>query len=237
MLNYPLKKGLNGNLIKILAIIFMTIDHVGLVLFENNLILRSIGRLSYPLFAFMLAEGCFYTKNKLKHFLLVFILALVCQITVFVYSGEVQHNILITFSMAILVIYAYQVFENNKTFISSFPLVISILVVYGLNYIIPSFTKTKGFNLDYRFMGAMLPLLIYMFKDFRLKLLVTAIGLVLLSLELGSIQWFSLLSLIILSFYDGKKGKLKLKYMFYIYYPLHLLLIYGISLILGFNFY
>ena len=237
MLNYPLKKGLNGNIIKILAIIFMTIDHVGLVLFENNLILRSIGRLSYPLFAFMLAEGCFYTKNKLKHFLLVFILALVCQITVFVYSGEVQHNILITFSMAILVIYAYQVFENNKTFISSFPLVISIIVVYGLNYIIPSFTKTKGFNLDYRFMGAMLPLLIYMFKDFRLKLLVTAIGLVLLSLELGSIQWFSLLSLIILFFYDGKKGKLKLKYMFYIYYPLHLLLIYGISLILGFNFY
>lgn len=237
MINYPLKKGLNGNIIKILAMIFMTIDHVGLVIFENNLIMRTIGRLAYPLFAFMLAEGCYYTKNKLKHFLLIFILALACQLTVFIYSGETEHNILITFSISILLIYAYQFFEKNKTFVRVLPLVFGIIAVYVLNYIIPNFKKVEGFTLDYNFMGAMLPLLIYIFKDLRLKLVMTAIGLVLLSLELGGIQWYSLLSLIILALYDGSKGKLKLKYLFYIYYPIHLLLVYGISLLLGINFY
>ena len=56
--------GLSGNALKIIAAISMVIDHVGLMFFPTLKILRIIGRLAYPIFAFMIAEGCYYTKNK-----------------------------------------------------------------------------------------------------------------------------------------------------------------------------
>lgn len=48
---------LNGNMLKIIAAITMTIDHIGAILFPHILILRIIGRIAFPIFAFMIAEG------------------------------------------------------------------------------------------------------------------------------------------------------------------------------------
>ena len=59
---------LSGNTLKILACVFMFIDHLGVIIFPDVYILRAVGRLAMPLFAWMLAEGCFYTKNKLKDY-------------------------------------------------------------------------------------------------------------------------------------------------------------------------
>ena len=59
-------KFLTGNALKILAALFMTIDHIGVMLFPRVLVLRIIGRLALPIFAFMIAEGCKYTRNKKK---------------------------------------------------------------------------------------------------------------------------------------------------------------------------
>ena len=60
----------------------------------------------------------------------------------------------------------------------------------------------------------------------------TALGLIFLSLSRGGIQWFSLIALIPLAFYNGTRGKRKLKYLFYIYYPAHLGVIWLIGLFL-----
>ena len=43
-------------------------------------LLRVIGRLSFPIFAYMIAEGSYYTKHKLRYFLMVFILGVICQV-------------------------------------------------------------------------------------------------------------------------------------------------------------
>ena len=59
---------LSGSVLKILACVFMFIDHLGVIIFPDVYILRAVGRLAMPIFAWMLAEGCFYTKNKLNHF-------------------------------------------------------------------------------------------------------------------------------------------------------------------------
>ena len=56
--------------------------------------------------------------------------------------------------------------------------------------------------------------------------------LAMLALWNGFIQWFALLSLPLLALYNGQRGKMKLKYLFYLYYPLHLAALYGISLLL-----
>ena len=55
---------MTGNQLKIIALIAMTIDHVGLILLPQVELLRIIGRLSFPIFAYMIAEGCFFTHDK-----------------------------------------------------------------------------------------------------------------------------------------------------------------------------
>ena len=60
---------LNGNALKIIALISMIIDHVGVMLFPYELWLRCLGRISLPIFAYMVAEGCQYTRNMKKYFL------------------------------------------------------------------------------------------------------------------------------------------------------------------------
>ena len=65
---------LSGNGLKLVAALTMLIDHVGMLLFPQVLLLRIIGRLAFPIYAFMIAEGCRYTKNKLRYFLMVFLL-------------------------------------------------------------------------------------------------------------------------------------------------------------------
>ena len=110
---------LNGNGLKLLAAAFMLVDHIGVLLFPDILWLRFIGRFSMPLFAFMIAEGCRYTKNKCKHFLLLFGLGVVCQAVYIIFDPtNVYLGILITFSISTLIIYALQyaklcIFEEN----------------------------------------------------------------------------------------------------------------------------
>ena len=67
---------MTGNQLKILALVTMTIDHVGVVLLPQYLVLRIIGRLTYPIFAYMIAEGCFYTHSKRRYLGGIFALAL-----------------------------------------------------------------------------------------------------------------------------------------------------------------
>ena len=58
----------SNSTLKIFACLFMLIDHIGFHLYPRIFELRLIGRLAFPIFAFLIAEGCKYTKNKLKHF-------------------------------------------------------------------------------------------------------------------------------------------------------------------------
>jgi hypothetical protein len=82
-----------------------------------------------------------------------------------------------------------------------------------------------GFAVDYGYWGVLLPVVISLGKQYWGRLGLTALGLVLVCYDLGGVQWFSLLALIPLALYSGKRGRLPLKYFFYLYYPLHLLVI------------
>ena len=102
---------LNGNTLKILAAVTMFIDHFGLMFYPQNMVYRAIGRLAMPLFAFMIAEGARYTRNKTRHFCLLFGWGAICQIVYFVFSGDTYLNILLTFSMSTLILYALEAFK------------------------------------------------------------------------------------------------------------------------------
>ncbi len=66
--------------IKLVAIILMVIDHVGLLFFPQILLFRAVGRLAFPLFAWFLANGAYYSKNTQKYLTRLFLFALVAQI-------------------------------------------------------------------------------------------------------------------------------------------------------------
>ncbi|MBQ8005101.1 MAG: hypothetical protein IJ303_02170, partial [Clostridia bacterium] len=66
----------------------MLADHIGMIFFPNIQIFRIIGRLAFPIFAFMIAEGCRYTKNKARYFFTVFVLGIICQTAYFRYNGD-----------------------------------------------------------------------------------------------------------------------------------------------------
>ena len=62
---------LSGNSLKLIAALTMLIDHMGIMLFPNVAVLRCIGRISFPIFAFMISEGARYTKDKTRYFLFI----------------------------------------------------------------------------------------------------------------------------------------------------------------------
>ena len=107
-------KILNINTLKIIGVISMLFDHIGVFLFPNIFLFRLIGRIAYPIFAFALVEGCFYTKNRLKHFLVIFIMAILIQVAYLIAMKDYSLSIFMIFSFSIILIYLFD-FIYDKT--------------------------------------------------------------------------------------------------------------------------
>ena len=221
---YMKKTGINGNVLKIIAVISMTIDHVGLILFNDNLVMRCIGRIAFPIFGFMIAEGCFYTKNKLHYFLRVFMLGALCQIVYFVADKSIYLGVLITFSFSIATIFAYKnAFEKEHIKAKDALLFLSMLCTDVVVCIIfPILFKALGFYVDYGILGVLFPVLAYIGRGKTYGIWLMATVLAMMSLTSMWYQWFSLAALILIALYSGKRGKRFGKYFFYVYYPAHL---------------
>lgn len=237
---------LSGNALKIIAAISMLIDHMGAVLFPGVMIFRILGRLAFPIFAFMIAEGCRYTKNRIKYFLLVFSMGLGYTLVFYVYSKTLYFCILITFAFAILMIFALDrfkslLFDKNANVISK----VTMGLVFLLS-ILFCFWFNCEFNVDYGFVGCITPVLVSLFYppsqnapewykklgDGLWSVIGVAVGVALLSIVYGGVRVYAFLALPLLLLYSGKRGKRKMKYFFYIFYPAHLLILEGIYMIL-----
>ncbi len=223
---------MNRNVLKIIAIITMLIDHLGLFFFNNNILMRVIGRISYPIFAFFIAEGLRYTKNKSKYVLTLLIFALISQIPYGLLFNYYKLNVLFTFLLAILLIYLLENVFKKDVFTNVFRALILIfaIIVYAVVFV---FLDVYGV-VEYSIFGVLLVIVFYFPKSKLLRLIFASLVLILMTLKMALvagfsfrniIQIFSLVSILILTFYNNKKGKINLKYFFYIFYPLHMLII------------
>ena len=95
---------LSGNALKIIAAIFMVIDHVGLMFFPRVIALRAIGRLAFPIFAFFISEGVRYTRSKLRYFLKMSVFGAVCQAFYAIFANANDVCVFVTFAVSILLI-------------------------------------------------------------------------------------------------------------------------------------
>lgn len=229
-----LKNGFSAFTLKVLACVFMLIDHIGMLLLPQFGVLRVIGRLSFPLFAYFIAEGCRYTKNKLKRFLSVFVLGVLCELAFIIFAGNYTGNILLTFSVSILLIYllAY----TKKTFRRNVNLGWVYLILFILS-LFATYFYCEYVGLDYGFFGVLTPVFVVLFDDMGewsdklyrrinrkyASLFMFAVGLLLVTLFEVAMksQICSMLSLILLALYNGERGKYNFKYGFYLFYPLH----------------
>ncbi len=221
-----------GNQLKIIGLVAMTCDHVGYMFFPDVMLLRIIGRLAMPIFAWMIAEGCAYTRNRRQYLLQLAILSLLCQVVYFVTTGSLFMCIIVTFTLSVLLIYALDHLRKKKSATAALHALLSVALVITATVIIPAINTGTDFDVDYGLWGVLLAVGIYFGRNHWEKLLLAALLLVLLAADKGGVQWWSLLTLVLLAVYNGQRGKGRMKWLFYFYYPLHLAVLQGIAYLL-----
>lgn len=218
--------------LKMIAIISMFIDHIGYVIFGKFSYFNYIGRLAFPIFAFQISEGYIHTKNLKKYFLRLFLFAIISQIPFMLF-----HNLISTgFSLNIfftLLLGLSCTFIYDKLKYKSLGIIISTLIGLLAQYL----------HCDYGFYGVAIILVFYIFKNNTIVsnfafILTTGIKYlvpyILSNFHNAYLYLFigTIIPVIFISLYNGKKGK-DTKYLLYLFYPIHLLLIYGVSLFLN----
>jgi len=215
--------------LKIIAAASMLLDHMGLLIFPQAGFLRVLGRLAFPIYAFCIAEGFYHTRNKGKYFLQIFLLGAVCQLVYYIADGSMYLGVLITFSVSILLMWALERVKKAPAGERTVPALsfAALMVLAAL--------LCHVMEVDYGFCGIMLPLLASISREKRLRLTLFALGLLALCLRLAQfggmdVQWWSLCTLPLLWAYNGQPGKYRMKYFFYVFYPVHLAALYLIAM-------
>ena len=227
--------------LKMIALVTMIIDHTGVVFFSNNLIFRYIGRLAFPIYSFFISQGIKKTSNIKKYLKNLFLLALISEPFYDLYFyGKInlfyKTNTVFTLFFASLGLYFYKKSINFSQ--KYFSLFLGIFLAYI-------------FKSDYNILGIIL-IYIFYFNDDKIKNLLYGICWVTIKysnnlLALSSynfntlskqyifniinLYFFTVVPFVILLYYNGKRG-FKLKYTFYIMYPLHLFILYIIKILL-----
>lgn len=217
-----MKIGLTNNQLKVIAMVTMTVDHVGFLLFPRLLLLRYIGRLAFPIYAYMVAEGCSHTKSLPKYLGSMAIMALLCQLVAFVAQQTLQQCILVTFTLSIVLIMLLKLAREKPSAAMWTLFAAAVAGVFIITQMLPQWLPNTDFMVDYDFLGVMLPVCVYAAKDKRAKLTACAVCLALLAITGWSGQWLALMALPLLALYNGSRGTWKLKWVFYLYYPAHL---------------
>lgn len=230
----------SNNVLKIIACITMLIDHMGVLLFPKITILRIIGRIAFPIFAFLLAEGCYYTRNKIRHLLVISGFAAVMQVVLFLAIRMNDFSIFIHFSIAVLlclVIDLIEKFIKERKVIVSIALILSFLISVIMLILIDK--NTTYFFSNYGLYGIFVPVILYIIRKYIkhihvfVSIMVICLAMVLMHFfTVWMYQLYGMIACVFILLYNGKKGKYNLKYLFYIFYPLHLVVLYAIALIL-----
>lgn len=208
----------------------MICDHIGLSILNKFSFFNVIGRLAFPIFAFQCTEGYIHTRNFKRYILKLLLFACISQIPFMLFSSTFSNdiftlNILFTFILGLLAIYAYDKLSNKF---------LGILFVVFLGII------AELLKFDYWIYGILLMFIFHIVKAKKPLMIFSAMALIIL-FYLSYIlrfpyakfvyflyMFFSSLSLIFVGFYNGKQGP-KSKYLFYIFYPLHLIVLYIIA--------
>lgn len=214
------KKGLSQETLKVIACMTMLLDHVG-AMFVRGYTLRIIGRIAFPIFCFLMAEGAYYTKNPRKYALRLLIGALLSEIP---FDLAFQHgltwrsqSVMVTLLLGFLAVEAIQNTQNN---------LLKLLAVSA------GFALGQLLQTDYGGYGV---LLIVLFSQARRKWWLQTVLVAMFAWMMDSvpvqvlgmripIEMFALLAMLPIGCYSGRKrsDSKVLQWAFYLFYPVHL---------------
>ncbi len=218
--------------LKILALIFMTIDHIGAFLFPSISIYRKIGRIAFPLFSFQCSKSIHYSQHKKRYLLTLLLVAVSLETISFIYLKEYLGNIFFTLFLGCLLCYLYS--SKNKYSKILFSLALLICTIpHLINYNFVLF--------EYGLFGVLLIFSFYIFDIYKWYQISAFILLTIFFKETQRYQlinnidliypYYALLSIPFILMYNNKRGydNKAIRISFYIYYPLHLLTIFIIT--------
>ncbi len=228
-------KGISGSWLKLIAITSMLIDHtashvfrwmdwpyvcffkIGHLEINSYFILRDvIGRWAFPLFAFLIVEGFLHTHNRKQYGWNLFAFALISEIPCnLVHANKIfwpGQNVFFTLLLGYLGLYVIERYRDDIKKLAQ--------------YLIPLFLLSILLRSDYGCAGFGFILLIYLLR--KNKVLMSIVG-------TGALPntFFAGMAFIPICMYNGERGFVKgkvLKYAFYAFYPVHLLVLYFIKL-------
>ena len=249
------KKGISGSTLKMIAIITMLIDHTGAAvlgrmlmangladlnasdiaatmqwLSENGtmyytyMIFRMIGRVAFPIFCFLLVQGFAHTRDKRKYALRLGLFALISEIPfdLAVSSNVLEfgyQNVFFTLFIGLLTMIAYEAVEKKDEWNGILRGVCCVgVVLLGMG--LAQLLKT-----DYAAIGVFCIMMLYIFRQKKSTQMI--VGCVSFIWEITAP-----LAFVPIAFYNGKRGW-KMKYFFYAFYPVHLLILYAICYFMG----
>ncbi len=217
---------LNAFQLKLLAAALMLADHIGYLLLPELTMLRALGRLSFPLFAFMAANSYCHTRSVSRYLLRLALFAIFFQPIYSLCMATSRLNIFATLFLGLLAILA----QDQLAAAIKGP----IGLILGCLAVLPIALAAQILNTDYGFYGVALIVTAKMFYRQPLPLAGAWLAVNGLSFTgwagLGPIQSLSLLSLPLIAAYNGKKGP-GWRWFFYAFYCLHIPILYIVKLL------
>ena len=223
------KYGISSQELKILALIFMITDHIGAILLPQIRILRYIGRLSFPIYCFLITEGMVHTGNVYKYFFRLLIFALISEVPFdFAIKGVLlefdDQNVFFTLAIGLATIYSVKrIGDESKG------MIVCVLFM-GLAELL---------NTDYSAYGVIMIYAFYFLRNNLFQMfLVVGITNVLLGMGGSGSQKYAVLAFVPIFLYSGKKKRFEreddcemkatdklVQVGFYAAYPVHLIIL------------
>lgn len=229
----PKYQVLDGTTLKLIAMISMVLDHVGDMFFPGVVWLRMIGRLAMPIFSFCIAEGFAHTRDRKKYLIRMGIFALISEIPFdLAFDGKPglgHQNIMLTFFLSILALMLFDRIRGEKTAEAEHvPVGKTVLGVLAVAAVAVAALLLRA---DYTVFAVVAVFLFYVLRQ-KDPLLRSGAGVAFLALT-RTMGYYSAtgFSFIPLALYNGRKGR-GLKWLFYVFYPGHLLLLAAIKALL-----
>lgn len=213
----------SGSVLKIIAIVSMVIDHCAYFLMENDTLLydamRCVGRIAFPVFAFLVAEGFDYTHNRKRYFSQLLAFAVISEVPWYLLNGaDGTHNVMFTLALDVVALAILEKLKENGILCGVAILSIAYLATWS--------------GVDYEWRGILMIIVFNLLRNQNDNLpvpygrMIQILCTFPLMMHYGSIG--AMLACIVIFLYDGTRGFIKgnvAKYGFYAFYPLHLLLV------------
>ncbi len=249
------RPSINGNALKMIAIVTMLIDHLTYVIVEGYMLPkaarsfiggadlqytakdyklwatldsvgRGIGRLAFPIFLFLMLEGFLHTRNVWKYALRLAIFALISEIPFnMAFTGNIfdlsYQNVFFTLLIGLLMMIGFEAVSDRVP--ESFPAGVLQTLVFVAALAAAGFLKC-----DYTYMGVAMTAAVYITRNHRNIMWLAVMVAMILTLIPSNSSIFELIgcfSFLFIACYNGERGSFNMKYFFYLFYPVHILIL------------